>query len=123
MSEKHISFKETIDFSVRKNEADRVRAKYPNRIPVIVERVENCREVEIIDKKKYLVPIDLTMGQFIYVIRKRLKTITAEKALFIFVGNIMPPTGENMAVIYEKNKDEDGFLYITYSGENTFGRL
>ena len=121
MSEKHISFKETIEFSARKNEADRVRTKYPNRIPVIVERAENCREVEIIDKKKYLVPTDLTMGQFIYVIRKRLKTITAEKALFIFVGNIMPPTGENMAVIYEKNKDEDGFLYITYSGENTFG--
>ena len=23
--------------------------------------------------------------------------------------------------IYENNKDEDGFLYITYSGENTFG--
>ena len=121
MSEKHISFKESNEFANRKNEADRVRTKYPNRIPVIVERAENCREVEIIDKKKYLVPTDLTMGQFIYVIRKRLKTITAEKALFIFVGNIMPPTGENMAVIYEKNKDEDGFLYITYSGENTFG--
>ena len=121
MSEKHISFKETIEFSARKNEADRVRAKYPNRIPVIVERAENCNEVEIIDKKKYLVPTDLTMGQFIYVIRKRLKTITAEKALFVFVGNIMPPTGENMSILYENNKDEDGFLYVTYSGENTFG--
>ena len=26
-----------------------------------------------------------------------------------------------MSAIYEKNKDADGFLYITYSGENTFG--
>jgi GABA(A) receptor-associated protein len=26
-----------------------------------------------------------------------------------------------MGHIYEKYKDEDGFLYITYSGENTFG--
>ena len=26
-----------------------------------------------------------------------------------------------MATVYEDHKDEDGFLYITYSGENTFG--
>ena len=26
-----------------------------------------------------------------------------------------------MSTIYEEQKDEDGFLYITYSGENTFG--
>jgi GABA(A) receptor-associated protein len=28
-----------------------------------------------------------------------------------------------MSAIYEERKDEDGFLYITYSGENTFGAL
>ena len=26
-----------------------------------------------------------------------------------------------MGSIYEESKDEDGFLYIAYSGENTFG--
>jgi len=26
-----------------------------------------------------------------------------------------------MSAIYEEHKDEDGFLYVTYSGENTFG--
>lgn len=26
-----------------------------------------------------------------------------------------------MSSIYDEHKDEDGFLYITYSGENTFG--
>ena len=26
-----------------------------------------------------------------------------------------------MSSIYEEHKDEDGFLYMTYSGENTFG--
>jgi GABA(A) receptor-associated protein len=26
-----------------------------------------------------------------------------------------------MSDIYDEHKDDDGFLYITYSGENTFG--
>lgn len=27
-----------------------------------------------------------------------------------------------MSTIYDEKKDADGFLYVTYSGENTFGR-
>ncbi|ONI06646.1 hypothetical protein PRUPE_5G072400 [Prunus persica] len=69
---------------------------------------------------QYLVPADLTVGQFVYVIRKRIK-LSAEKAIFIFVDNVLPPTGAIMSAIYEEKKDEDGFLYVTYSGENTFG--
>lgn len=41
---------------------------------------------------RYLVPGDLTVGQFVYVIRKRIK-LTPEKAIFIFVNNVLPPTG------------------------------
>jgi len=26
-----------------------------------------------------------------------------------------------MSTIYDEKKDEDGFLYVTYSGESTFG--
>jgi len=26
-----------------------------------------------------------------------------------------------MSTVYEEQKDEDGFLYIQYSGESTFG--
>jgi GABA(A) receptor-associated protein len=47
----------------------RIRAKYPDRIPVICEKALKSN-LEDIDKKKYLVPSDLTVGQFVYVIRK-----------------------------------------------------
>ena len=43
---------------------------------------------------RYLVPGDLTVGQFVYVIRKRIK-LTPEKAIFVFVGNVLPPTCES----------------------------
>ncbi|KAI8869086.1 autophagyrelated protein putative [Ramicandelaber brevisporus] len=103
----------------RKNEADKIRAKYPDRIPVICERAEKS-DVPEIDKKKYLVPAELTVGQFSYVIRKRIK-LSPEAALIIFVNNKMPPTAALMSAVYEEHKSEDGFLYIKYAGENTFG--
>ncbi len=37
-------------------------------------------------------PSDLTVGQFVYVIRKRIK-LSPEKAIFVFVRNVLPPTG------------------------------
>ena len=73
-----------------------------------------------IDKKKYLVPADLTVGQFHYVIRKRIK-LAPEKALFLFCSNSIPPNAALMSTVYEEQKDDDGFLYIQYSGESTFG--
>ena len=103
----------------RRSESDRIRAKYPDRVPVICERADRS-DVPDIDKKKYLVPADLTVGQFIYVIRKRIK-LPPEKAIFIFVDNVIPPTASLMSAVYEVQRDEDGFLYVTYSGENTFG--
>ncbi|KAF8911953.1 autophagy-like protein 8 precursor [Gymnopilus junonius] len=94
-------FKDEHPFEKRKAEAERIRQKYPDRIPVICEKADRT-DIPTIDKKKYLVPSDLTVGQFVYVIRKRIK-LAPEKAIFIFV-------------------DEDNFLYVSYSGENTFGQ-
>ncbi|KAG2637276.1 autophagy-related protein 8A-like [Panicum virgatum] len=112
-------FKMEHDLVKRQSESARIRDKYPDRIPVIVEKAGKT-DVPEIDKKKYLVPADLTVGQFIYVVRKRIK-LSPEKAIFVFVKDTLPPTASLMSAIYEENKDEDGFLYMTYSGENTFG--
>jgi GABA(A) receptor-associated protein len=119
MSSKAKSFKEEHPLEKRQAESARIRDKYPDRIPVIVEKADKS-DIPDIDKKKYLVPADLTVGQFVYVIRKRIK-VSPEKAIFMFVNHVLPPTAALMADVYEDHKDEDGFLYITYSGESTFG--
>ena len=59
-------------------------------------------------------------AQFVYVIRKRI-SIPSDKAIFIFVNNTLPPTSALMSTVYEQHKDADGFMYMMYSGENTFG--
>jgi len=58
--------------------------------------------------------------QFVYVIRKRI-SVPPEKAIFIFVNSTLPPTAALMSTVYEQHKDEDGFMYMMYGGENTFG--
>ena len=112
------SYKSMYTLEKRQNEALRIKEKYPNRVPIICERY-TVGDPEI-DRKKYLVPDDLSISNFIYVIRKRIK-LKPENALYLFVnGKILNGTGL-LAQIYEKNKDKDDFLYIKYTLENTFG--
>ena len=112
-------YKKDFPFEVRQAEASRVREKYPDRVPVIIEKAPRSDIVDI-DRAKFLIPGDLTIGQVIYVIRKRIK-LSPEHAIFVFVNNTLPPSAALISSIYEEHADEDGFLYIVYSGENTFG--
>lgn len=113
------SFKNQHSFSKRKEESKRILIKYPDRIPIIVENSSNSNINEL-DKHKFLVPSDLTVGQFAYVIRKRIK-LKPEIAMFLFTNNTLPASSDLISQIYDKQKDKDNFLYFTVSGENTFG--
>jgi len=120
-------FKSKFSHNKRLDEATRIISKYPNRAPIIVEKSKLSKDVPDIDRKKYLVPKDLTVTEFIYIIRKRLYNInstdfTSDKALYFFVnGGCMPITNQTINMLYEKYKDNDNFLYVTYAGESTFG--
>jgi len=116
-----MSFKSTHTLIDRICETQKVLTKYPDKIPIICEKSNNASlDLPDLDKKKYLVPIDMTIGQFVYIIRKRLK-LPPEKAIFLFINGMIPPTSSFLTEIYHYAKDEDGFLYITYAAENTFG--
>jgi GABA(A) receptor-associated protein len=116
-----MNFKSRINFQTRLEESSRVMTKYPDRIPVICERSEYSNaQTPNIDKTKYLVPVDLTVGQFMFVLRKHIKMLP-EQALYLFVGQNIPPSNELLRVLYANFRDPDGFLYITYAFENTFG--
>lgn len=116
----NIPYKNQFDLEHRTDESRRIREKYPTRIPVIVEIKDPSIDIPDIDKKKFLVPNDLTVGQFIFVVRKRIQ-LSPEKALFCFIDDTIPSTNSLMSQLYTDHKDEDGFLYISYTGENTFG--
>ncbi|XP_041457363.1 gamma-aminobutyric acid receptor-associated protein-like 2 [Lytechinus variegatus] len=113
------AFKEEHSLESRSAESAKIRNKYPDRVSVIVEKAPKSK-IQDIDKRQFLVPSDLTVAQFMYIIRKRIQ-LPPEKAMFLFVNKVLPATSATMGAIYEEHKDEDGFLYIAYSGDNTFG--
>ena len=71
-----MNYKTSKTFEERKQESTTILEKYPERVPLILEKLTNDNDTLIpeIDKNKYLVPKDLTTGQLTYVIRKRLKS-------------------------------------------------
>ena len=114
-------FKTNFSFERREQESSKILTKYPNKIPVIVQRSERCKSIEDISKNKFLVPGDLTLAQFVYVIKKRIN-VGPEQAIYIFLNDktLATPT-YTLSQLYNEFRDNDGFLYLDYAGENAFG--
>jgi GABA(A) receptor-associated protein len=110
-------FKKQITLEKRKEKSKLIMEKYPNRIPVICDVSKKLPEL---DKHKYLLPDDLKSECFMQIIRKRIK-LNSSQAMYFFVDDKLLQTNNYMSEIYNKNKDEDGFLYIYVCAESTFG--
>lgn len=83
-------------------ESGRICQKYKDRIPVICEKDPRSK-VPNIDKQKYLVPKDITVGQFMYIIRQRIR-LPPEDALYLFVNDMIPQTASLMSTVFEEQK-------------------
>jgi len=113
-----VSFKER-PLSERKLESSNILRKYPNKIPIILEKYD--KNSPDLDRYKYLVSYDTTVAVLLLNIRKRTK-INYHQSLYLFVNGEIYNVSTMISEIYEKNKnEEDNFLYFTYSTENTFG--
>ena len=108
------------DHLERLKKSQLILEKYPDRVPLIIKPSESDRDAFPIDKSKYITPRDLTLLQLQQIIRKRIH-FPPEKALFMFINNKIYPITSFIGPIYDTNKDADGFLYITYCQESTFG--
>jgi len=71
-------------------------------------------------KIKYLIPETSTVSDIILVIRKSIK-LKYHQALFFRIGLETLSGSTTVSSLYEKHKDKDGFLYMYYTEENTFG--
>lgn len=115
------SFKKQKTIAERKLEVETIRTKYPNKVPVIVESSDKEKELPELDKTKFLLPQELTIAQFVSLIRNRM-LISSSQTFFLFVNKkTMVSMSTTLLDLYTKEKDEDGFLYFTYASQDAFG--
>lgn len=107
-------FKETT-FEERRDEAQRILDKYPDRCPLIIDSTKFT-----LDKKKFLFPAEITWQQSLFIIRKRL-SLKPEQSMYLYVDNILPPSSKTIGESYAESKSDCGFLYVFINPENTFG--
>ncbi|XP_065833217.1 microtubule-associated proteins 1A/1B light chain 3C-like [Oscarella lobularis] len=115
------SFKQRRSFSSRKDEVSGIRIKFPNKVPVIVERYAKEKTLPLLDKTKFLVPQELTMSQFVTIIRNRLSLQPSQVIYFMVNNKNMPSMSTTMQEVYSRDKDNDGFLYMIYASHEFFG--
>lgn len=104
------------------NNVTRLLTKYPDKVPVILERsTMGNNMVPELPNKKFLVPRDLQVAQFLYTIRKRVQ-LEPTQAMYLFFGNVMPAATLTMGQVYDQyHNPADQLLHGTYASECTFG--
>ena len=115
-------YRKNMPFDERKLKASLILKDHPHRIPVVVECSDSLQAMHPLKKNKFIVPHELTLAQFMFVIRKHMK-LEPEYAIFVFINNRLHPTTTPIGTIYTQEKDEDGFMYLDVFQESTFGKM
>ena len=114
-------FKSDHSLEERQNESSRILREYRNRLPIICEKAPNS-DLPSLKKSKYLVPTDMTVSQFQFLIRRNLD-LNEMSALYLITSKEKTLTGnQTIMEAYNINKDkQDNFLYLYYATELTWG--
>ena len=106
-------YKQDHSLEERLKESSKILQNHYNRMPVICEVAPNSK-LPPLRKTKYLVPGDMSLTQFQFLIRRNLD-LNELSALYLIAKNITLTGDTTMREIYNIYKDkEDKFLYIYY---------
>ncbi len=120
---------ESKPFHVRCRESHNIKKKYENRFPIVVGTSKNAPSISDF---KYLAPHDMTIGMFLHTLRNKM-TINKDQAIFLFIvkykgesmieveEHLLAPSTKMIGEVFNDYASDDGFLYMQYQIENTFG--
>jgi len=109
-----------METSITINKVQRLLNNNPNKIPVIIHKKGDKSNI-----MKFMLPTEVTILDFLYVLRKRIK-LESTSSIYLSVKtpqneHIMVSPDMNMQNIYEQYKNKKLLLEMIYCEENTFG--
>jgi GABA(A) receptor-associated protein len=95
--------------------------KYPDRVPIVL-----FSKTYIKNPLRFAVPLDLTITQFMVLLRTKIE-LKPEEAIFFFVKDndtgqdIMVQSSVTIESLYSQYKDKDNLLNLFFEKEAVFG--
>ena len=117
-----LSFKEKVTYDERVKECQNMLDLYPDKISMIVERSPRASSsTPYLHKRKFLAAKDMSLFEFLIVVRNRFNIRDSQTILFFVNDTTLLPQTMPLSEVYNQYRDHDGFVYLKYSTENTFG--
>lgn len=111
----HKKLKEKLELS------NKLRKLYPHFIPTIIRRNDKENYLHDLDKQQFLIPADMSLGAFVNFLKRRLGVYSILSLWIYSNSNMLTDRSQKMSEIYDQYVEIDGFLYLTYKSEESFG--
>ena len=130
------SYTESVPMEIRISEAEKLSKRYPNCIPIILEppqkgsTMANQLQFDGTNfQRKLLMPAEITFREFCARVRKHMldsNTIQADPkrdAIYFYINRNFSTClmDETLQTIHQIHRHSDGFLYVNFAKEATFG--
>lgn len=107
------------DLETRKRIHESILESNPGKIQIVIlDPVQ--KNSPVLPKKKYLVSPLMTVNDFTKCLKSKM-ILHSNQTIFLTCGQEIITGSKTISEIYNNHKDEDGFLYISYRTEDTFG--
>ena len=111
-----------LSFECRVRQTDIMCMRHPDKVPVMLDEHGDAGNQLALKKKKFMIPRNVTCAQFIVMIRERIQLHPTQTLFFMTVPKHHLICGTTtIGELYDKEKNDDGFLYVVYAFEHSFG--
>lgn len=69
---------------------------------------------------EFVCPSSLRLSEFMLNVRRK-AMLPANIAVFLMVKGVLATPANTMGELYEQGRDEDGWMYVVWTEESTFG--
>ena len=66
-----------------KESVDKIREKYPDRVPVLLKEERMINILKDLTQKKFIVPEDITISQFMGILRGRIELLSEWRCFYL----------------------------------------